>query len=325
MTKFECENKDELKAQCNHYKSMFSAKSFSETSHLRRHLNICLKIFNKDITQYTIATKPSLEGGSSIKTYKFDADECRRAVSTFLVYDKHAFRTVEEPGFRYMRSIVSLNFKNKSRQTTIRDVLMYYAKERDHVKEELAKTHGLICPTSNNWNSEYNNDEYICITAHWVDKDWKLQKRIIRFRGLSPPYDDFVETILCNLKILFDEYVKNSKSMSSFLARNFNVSDNDPIDSSLHQLNVNRANLGGDYDEKSELELNSQIDVLDYWSKSSIRYCELSFLARDLLAIPISTVASESAFSMRKKVITFLRSSLKPKTVQVVVCFDNWM
>ncbi|MBA0763042.1 hypothetical protein Gotri_012566, partial [Gossypium trilobum] len=77
------------------------------------------------------------------------------------------------------------------------------------------------------------------------------------------------------------------------------------------------------YLEESELELNSQIDVLDYWSKSSIRYCELSFLARDLLAIPISTVASESAFSVRKKVITFLRSSLKPKTVQVVVCFDN--
>ncbi|MBA0562509.1 hypothetical protein Golob_007546 [Gossypium lobatum] len=30
------------------------------------------------------------------------------------------------------------------------------------------------------------------------------------------------------------------------------------------------ADLGGDYDEKPELELNSQIDVLDYWSKISI-------------------------------------------------------
>ncbi|MFQ6626102.1 hypothetical protein Gotur_004936 [Gossypium turneri] len=66
---------------------------------------------------------------------------------------------------------------------------------------KLAKTHGLICPTSNNWNSEHNNDEYICITAHWVDKDWKLQKRIIRFRGLSPPYDGLNiedEPLLCN-------------------------------------------------------------------------------------------------------------------------------
>ncbi|KAK8263905.1 hypothetical protein V6Z12_D12G072400 [Gossypium hirsutum] len=35
--------------------------------------------------------------------------------------------------------------------------------------------------------------------------------------------------------------------------------------------------------------------------------------------------SSESAFSMGKKVITPLRSSLKPKTVQAVVCLDDWM
>ncbi|MBA0637581.1 hypothetical protein Godav_025990, partial [Gossypium davidsonii] len=43
--------------------------------------------------------------------------------------------------------------------------------------------------TSDNWSSKHTNDECICITAHWVDKDWKLQKRIIRFRALSSPYD----------------------------------------------------------------------------------------------------------------------------------------
>ncbi|MBA0877522.1 hypothetical protein Goshw_028609, partial [Gossypium schwendimanii] len=32
---------------------------------------------SKGITQYTIATQPSLGGGPSIKNYKFDADECR--------------------------------------------------------------------------------------------------------------------------------------------------------------------------------------------------------------------------------------------------------
>ncbi|MFQ6626593.1 hypothetical protein Gotur_004682 [Gossypium turneri] len=37
------------------------------------------------------------------------------------------------------------------------------------------------------------------------------------------------------------------------------------------------------YLEEPELELNSQIDVLDYLSKSSVRYNELSLLAHDLL------------------------------------------
>ncbi|MBA0751680.1 hypothetical protein Gogos_000588 [Gossypium gossypioides] len=63
---------------------------------------------------------------------------------------------------------------------------------------------------------------------------------------------------------------KNSKFTSSTLARSSNVSGNVPVDSSLHQLNVNRVDLGGEYDEKQKLELNSQIDVLDYWNKSSI-------------------------------------------------------
>ncbi|MFQ6628670.1 hypothetical protein Gotur_030063 [Gossypium turneri] len=106
---------------------------------------------------------------------------------------------------------------------------------------------------------------------------------------------DFVQTIFSNLKLLFDEYVKNFKFTFSSLAESSNVSDNDPVDSSLHQLNVNKADLGGDYDEsddykqylsasstkseksqmsiylkESELELSSLIDVLDYWSKSSI-------------------------------------------------------
>ncbi|MFQ6655374.1 hypothetical protein Gotur_025961 [Gossypium turneri] len=56
MTKLECENKDELKAQCSHYKTIFFTKSSSGTSHLRLHLNSCLKNFNKNITQYIIAT-----------------------------------------------------------------------------------------------------------------------------------------------------------------------------------------------------------------------------------------------------------------------------
>ncbi|MBA0825952.1 hypothetical protein Goarm_010852 [Gossypium armourianum] len=212
-----------------------------------------------------------------------------------------------------MMSIVSPNFKNISRHTIAMDILMYYAKERGYVKEELAKAPSLICLASDNWNSEHTNDGYIYITVHWVDKHWKLQKRIIRFRALSPPCDDFLQTILNKLSLLFNVYVKKFKSTSSSLVGSSNVSDNDPVDSSLHQHNVNMADLGGDYDEELELELNSQIDVLDYWSKSSIQYNELSLLARDLLAILISTVAFESAFSMRKKVITPLMIHLSQK------------
>ncbi|KAE8785984.1 zinc finger BED domain-containing protein DAYSLEEPER-like [Hordeum vulgare] len=64
------------------------------------------------------------------------------------------------------------------------------------------------------------------------------------------------------------------------------------------------------HEEKSELELylvepmkrlNENIDILDYWSKSAVRYLQLARLARDILAVPVSSVASESAFSLNNK------------------------
>ncbi|MBA0562508.1 hypothetical protein Golob_007546 [Gossypium lobatum] len=40
--------------------------------------------------------------------------------------------------------------------------------------------------------------------------------------------------------------------MSSFLGWSSNVSDNNSVDSNLHQHNVNMADLGGDYDESDD-------------------------------------------------------------------------
>ncbi|MBA0670625.1 hypothetical protein Goklo_024228, partial [Gossypium klotzschianum] len=96
-----------------------------------------------------------------------------QSIFIFLVCGKYSFRTVEELGFRSMMSIFSPNFKNISRPITTRDVLIYYAKEIDHVKEKLAKAFGLGCLTSDDWNSEHTNDEYIFVTTHW----WSIDKK----------------------------------------------------------------------------------------------------------------------------------------------------
>ncbi|MBA0632292.1 hypothetical protein Godav_001061 [Gossypium davidsonii] len=73
---------------------------------------------------------------------------------------------------------------------------------------------------------------------------------------------NFVETIISNLRLLFDMYVKKSKSMSSSLVGSSNVLDNNHVDSNLHQHNVNSADFGGDYNESDDYK--RQIDVLDY-------------------------------------------------------------
>lgn len=47
-------------------------------------------------------------------------------------------------------------------------------------------------------------------------------------------------------------------------------------------------------------------------------------MARDLLAIPVSTVASESAFSTGGRVLDRFRSSLTPRTVEALICTQDW-
>uniref|UniRef100_A0ACD5WLU8 Uncharacterized protein n=1 Tax=Avena sativa TaxID=4498 RepID=A0ACD5WLU8_AVESA len=66
-------------------------------------------------------------------------------------------------------------------------------------------------------------------------------------------------------------------------------------------------------------------DILNWWGVNSARYPTLGRIARDVLAVPASTVASESAFSFCGRVITDHRSSLAPETVEALMCFGYWI
>ncbi|KAG6533058.1 hypothetical protein ZIOFF_006919 [Zingiber officinale] len=46
---------------------------------------------------------------------------------------------------------------------------------------------GKICFTSDLWTS-IATDGYICLTAHFIDSNWVLQKRIINFSYMAPPH-----------------------------------------------------------------------------------------------------------------------------------------
>jgi hypothetical protein len=70
---------------------------------------------------------------------------------------------------------------------------------------------------------------------------------------------------------------------------------------------------------------NNKLDILDWWKRQSTGFPILSTLARDVLAIPISTVASESAFSTSGCVLDDFRSSLTPFMVQALVCTQDWL
>ncbi|XP_075085617.1 zinc finger BED domain-containing protein DAYSLEEPER-like isoform X1 [Nicotiana tabacum] len=74
-----------------------------------------------------------------------------------------------------------------------------------------------------------------------------------------------------------------------------------------------------------DLELAKDFNILSWWKDASKRYPIVSRIARDVLAIHVSTVASESAFSTSGRILDSYRSSLSPKTVEALICTQQWL
>ncbi|GKB35275.1 zinc finger BED domain-containing protein RICESLEEPER 2-like protein, partial [Tanacetum coccineum] len=88
--------------------------------------------------------------------------------------------------------------------------------------------------------------------------------------------------------------------------------------------------------DKSELKMyleeglleghwGTTFNALEWWNVHQLKYPILSKMAKDVLAIPISTVASEATFSDGGRVIDPYRSALKSSTVEMLLCGGDWI
>ncbi|GKE08824.1 zinc finger BED domain-containing protein RICESLEEPER 2-like protein [Tanacetum coccineum] len=79
------------------------------------------------------------------------------------------------------------------------------------------------------------------------------------------------------------------------------------------------------YLDEPKLDKNQKIDILQFWKENQVRYPELTIMARDILSIPITTVASESTFSIGGRIISKYRSSLCSSNAEALLCTRDWI
>ena len=72
-------------------------------------------------------------------------------------------------------------------------------------------------------------------------------------------------------------------------------------------------------------ESTKYFNILLWWKMNGTKYPILAAIAKDILAIQVSTVALESSFSIGGRVILDFRSSLTPKSVKALICMQNWL
>ncbi|KAL0002324.1 hypothetical protein SO802_016105 [Lithocarpus litseifolius] len=347
-------------AVCNYCKKSYHADSKScGTSNLLAHVTICPKNPNReDKGQKTLAFEPKNDGDEGFKLVSttFSVEASRKALVEMIIIDELPFRCVK--GYRFKKYVTTLQSKLRlkdipSRQTVARDVIGIYNSEREKLRKSLKGCRGLK-----------EIDASVARVSEAVRHVKSSPNRNQTFRNFmergkedsgglgSPCMSDFqnCRAFVTLLRLFYNATKKFSSSFCILfivllipqMCKNQvrvrghkmvgDASDPYVIVHSRYDLFLEaEQSVGCSNEVEKYLAENCDgrrdvnFEVLGWWKDNSSRYPMLSKLAKDVLVVPVSTVASESTFSTGGRIFDPFRSSLSPLMVQNLVCAQNWL
>ncbi|XP_038885835.1 zinc finger BED domain-containing protein RICESLEEPER 2-like [Benincasa hispida] len=189
-------------------------------------------------------------------------------------------------------------------------------------------------------------------------EDWKNAKMLIsanamlvgmanstrpNLRKVAKSMENVVEQCC---RRLFHEYSNQSGSGSTttintpIVSASETIIDCDPTEKVGEDFVYDTIGIDFEGDETTPFKQGSEIDIylleanvknegdfniLQWWKMNSHQFEVPSRMARDILAIPISTVAYKLVFSSGGRVFDSSHCSLAPKTVEALICTQIWL
>ena len=135
------------------------------------------------------------EVASSGLPLRFNQNAVRKVIAEYIIMDELSFRHVDGKGFQKLIKHFFPTFQFPSRFTVARDIYNAFLDQKKELKSILVKHR--VSLTTDCWTS-IQNISYLCLTAHWVDDNWKMQKRIINFIQVPSHKGDLVGKELIN-------------------------------------------------------------------------------------------------------------------------------
>jgi len=172
------------KAKCSRCGAVRVAGTKNGTGSMKKHLEECIQRSNEDSGQMLL-TKSC--GALTLSGGKFNHEKFRELIISAMIKHELPFSFVEYEGIREIFQYLHPDIQLVSRNTAKADAIKLYHKEKLRLKRLLENVPGRVSFTSDAWTS-LTSDGYICLTAHFIDKDWKLQKRILNFSYMPPPH-----------------------------------------------------------------------------------------------------------------------------------------
>ena len=129
-----------------------------------------------------------------------------------------------------IQTLINPQFKGWSENTVKRGIMKKFQTERENFKKYFANFEEKICLTYDIWTSLMHRG-FLCITDHYIDSEWMLNKRIISFKTINTPYSGKNIATLIN-----DEIIDLGIRDKIFTITLDNVSNNDAAIQRLKRL-----------------------------------------------------------------------------------------
>ncbi|KAH9712218.1 BED-type domain-containing protein [Citrus sinensis] len=203
------------RAVCKKCSIEYVAVRNSGTGNLRRHYETCAKFKKRDPVQMML----DRSDGLSTRVPKFEAHVFRELLSCAIIMHDLPFQFVEYEGIRRIWNYLCDEVPNTCRNTAKADVLKMHNRKKIKIRSMLEEAPSRICLTTDLWTS-ITTDGYLCLTAHFIDKGWNLQKKVLNFCEMPTPHTgvalaEKILSLLCEWgieKMIFSLTVDNALS-----------------------------------------------------------------------------------------------------------------
>ena len=173
---------DKEKCKCKACGKEYTCASKSGTSHLARHIPRCHMV-----PQFQDVGGMLIDYEGKLRKRKFDSNMNREILYELIISHDLPFSIVEWRVFRKYQKFLNEDCRSISRKTAKCDVMNKFKIEKENLKQQLGQIPGRVCLTSDCWTA-CTNIGYISLTAHCVDKDWKLKSKILSFAHMQPSH-----------------------------------------------------------------------------------------------------------------------------------------
>ncbi|KAJ4976192.1 hypothetical protein NE237_001298 [Protea cynaroides] len=286
------------RAECLKCKIVYRADTcINGTGTLRRHLKNYPKQDNKDVKQMMLGNQGKME----LRERNIDLNLVRDKITRLIVKRELPLKFVEHEEFRDLLSYICPEYCHISRNT------------------QMAQLTSLILGTALVFDPRYK----------FAFVDWAFRKIALK----DPLAYDMSLHVKNALVKLFTAYktmdaagIKASTPSFSYIGP-AELEEFSTFDSAMLIDRYGKSQLDY-YLEEPKLPFDDkyrQFDVLAYWRQNGSKYSDVARMAKDFLFIPVSTVASESAFSAGGRVIDMYRSKLLPSNAEALICLWDWM